>query len=113
MSKRSWLLMAIIVLAVSLAVGFTVFGQGSSNDKEKEKAAVDQWEYLIVTGGNVNLTGIGSEMGKRKQPDNSFREASVVQRNLDKLGQQGWELVAVYGLPTEPIYYLKRPKEIR
>lgn len=113
MSKRSWLFMTFVALAVALAVGFTVSGQGSNNDKEKEKVAVDQWEYLIVTGGNVNLTGIGSEMGKRKQPDNSFREASVVQRNLDKLGQQGWELVAVYGLPTEPIYYLKRPKEIR
>lgn len=110
MSKRSWLLATFVVLAMSLAVGFAVSGQGS--DADKEKAAADRWEYLIVAGGNVNLTGVGSEMSKRKA-DGSFREASVVQRNLDKLGQQGWELVTVHGLPTEPIYYLKRPKENR
>ncbi|MDX2042895.1 MAG: hypothetical protein SF097_16885 [Acidobacteriota bacterium] len=110
MSKRSWLLMTIVVLAASLAIGLTVSGQSSSS--EQEKAGADKWEYLIVAGGNVNLTGVGSEMSKRKA-DGSFREASVVQRNLDKLGQQGWELVTVHGLPTEPIYYLKRPKENR
>ncbi|MBL8187933.1 MAG: hypothetical protein JNK38_07995 [Acidobacteria bacterium] len=110
MAKRSWFLMAFVVLAASLAIGFTVTGQSSANDQEK--ADTDKWEYLIVTGGNVNLTGVGSEMSKRKA-DGSFREASVVQRNLDKLGQQGWELVTVHGLPTEPIYYLKRPKENR
>lgn len=110
MSKRSWLLMTFVVLAASLAIGFTVTGQSSANDQEK--TGTDKWEYLIVAGGNVNLTGVGSEMSKRKA-DGSFREASVVQRNLDKLGQQGWELVTVHGLPTEPIYYLKRPKEIR
>lgn len=110
MAKRSWFLMAFVVLAASLAIGFTVTGQSSGNDQEKADA--NKWEYLIVTGGNVNLTGVGSEMSKRKA-DGSFREASVVQRNLDKLGQQGWELVTVHGLPTEPIYYLKRPKEVR
>lgn len=110
MSKRSWLLMTFVVLAASLAIGFTVTGQSSANDQEK--ADTGKWEYLIVAGGNVNLTGVGSEMSKRKA-DGSFREASVVQRNLDKLGQQGWELVTVHGLPTEPIYYLKRPKEVR
>lgn len=110
MSKKSWLLTTVFVLGLSLAIGFTVSGQSSHNDPEK--AVTDKWEYLIVAGGNVNLSGVGSEMSKRKA-DGSFREASVVQRNLDKLGQQGWELVTVHGLPTEPIYYLKRPKETR
>ena len=67
---------------------------------------------MVVAGGSVNLAGVG-DLGRKKQPDNSFREASVLQRNLDKLGQNGWELVTVYGLPAEPVYYLKRPKEIR
>lgn len=110
MSKKSWLLTTVFVLGLSLAIGFTVSGQSSHNDPEK--AVTDKWEYLIVAGGNVNLSGVGSEMSKRKA-DGSFREASVVQRNLDKLGQQGWELVTVHGLPAEPIYYLKRPKETR
>ena len=47
--------------------------------------------------------------GGRKQ--NEFpREASVIERNLDKLGAKGWELVSVYGLPNDPIYYLKRKR---
>ena len=110
MSKKSWLLTTVFVLGLSLAIGFTVSGQSSHNDPEK--AVTDKWEYLIVAGGTANLSGVGSEISKRKA-DGSFREASVVQRNLDKLGQQGWELVTVHGLPAEPIYYLKRPKETR
>ena len=110
MSKKSWLLTTVFVLGLSLAIGFTVSGQSSHNDPEK--AVTDKWEYLIVAGGTANLSGVGSEISKRKA-DGSFREASVVQRNLDKLGQQGWELVTVHGLPAEPIYYLKRLKETR
>lgn len=112
MSKRSQLTVvsAVAVLALlSLAVVFTVSGQSS---REKEKDANTQWEYMVVAGGNVNLSGV-SDLS-RKQPDNAFAgEASVLQRNLDKLGQKGWELVTVHGLPAQPVYYLKRPKEIR
>lgn len=115
MSKKSQLAVvsvAVVLSLLSLAAVFTVSGQSSRSDKEKDASA--QWEYLVVSGGNVNLTGVGSEMSQRKQPENAFaREASVLQRNLDKLGLKGWELVAVQGLPAEPIYYLKRPKEAR
>jgi Cupin len=31
-------------------------------------------------------------------------------RGLDKLGANGWELVAVAGPPTDPAYYFKRRK---
>jgi hypothetical protein len=30
---------------------------------------------------------------------------------MDKLGANGWELVAVAGPPTDPVYYFKRPKQ--
>lgn len=112
MSKKFQLLTVGSVMILSLLVVWRVSGQSSDGAKDSAQTSATQWEYLIVTGGNVNLTGVGSEMSKRKA-DGSFREATVVQRNLDKLGQQGWELVTVHGLPTEPIYYLKRAKEAR
>ena len=111
MSKKSQLavISAVVVLSLlSLAAVFTVSGQSSRSEKD----ANTQWEYMVVTGGNVNLSGV-SDLS-RKQPDNAFAgEASVLQRNLDKLGQKGWELVTVHGLPNQPVYYLKRPKEAR
>jgi len=113
MSKKSQLavISAVVVLSLlSLATFFRASGQGSRSGKEKD--AEVQWEYMVVSGGTVNLSGVG-DLGQKKLPDNSFREASVLQRNLDKLGQKGWELVAVQGPPIEAIYYLKRPKEVR
>ncbi len=108
MSKKSQLFV-VLALLLSLAAVFTVSGQSS---REKEKDANTQWEYMVVAGGNVNLSGV-SDLS-RKQPDNAFAgEASVLQRNLDKLGQKGWELVTVHGTPAQPVYYLKRPKETR
>lgn len=111
MSKLSKLAVASAVLVVSfllLSVVLRVSGQGSRPSKEKD--AEVQWEYMVVYGGRSNLSGVG-DLGGRKQPDNSFFESSIVQRNLDKLGQKGWELVAVYGPPLDPVYYLKRQKE--
>jgi hypothetical protein len=47
----------------------------------------------------------------RKQPDDSFaREDYALEKNFDKLGAKGWQLVAVYGNPNEPVYYFKRLK---
>ncbi|MFN0109005.1 MAG: hypothetical protein ACKVZH_09130 [Blastocatellia bacterium] len=114
MSNKSKLAVGAAVVALSLlllAAVVTVSGQ-SSREKEKDASAQTQWEYMVVNGGTVNLTGV-SDLGRKKQPDNSFREMSVLQRNLDKLGQNGWELVSVYGLPADPVYFLKRPRESR
>jgi hypothetical protein len=48
----------------------------------------------------------------RKQPDSTFgREAFPLERNMDKLGAKGWELVSVYGQPNDPVYYFKRLKQ--
>jgi hypothetical protein len=111
MSKNSQLAVvsaAAVLSLLSLAAVFTVSGQGSRNEKD----ANAQWEYMVVAGGNVNLSSV-SDLS-RKQPDNAFAgEASVLQRNLDKLGQKGWELVTVHGSPSQPVYYLKRAKENR
>lgn len=104
-------------LFLSLGLAVKVAGQRPRGEREssREVVADDQWEYLIVSGGNQNLSSLSGEQfsGMRKQPDNSFREASVLERNFDKLGAKGWQLVSVHGVPNEPIYYFKRPKEVR
>ncbi len=104
---------SIIAGAVILGVMAIVV---TTNVASKESAADAKWEYLVVAGGNVNLTSMSSDQfsNMRKQPDGSFnREAFVLERNFDKLGAKGWELVAVYGLPNDPVYYFKRPKEVK
>ncbi|MBO0719417.1 MAG: hypothetical protein J2P41_01250, partial [Blastocatellia bacterium] len=67
------------------------------NVSSKEPGDGDAWEYLVVAGGNVNLESMSSSdfAGMRKQPDGSFREATVLEHNLDKLGTKGWQLVSV------------------
>jgi hypothetical protein len=111
MSKKFQLLALSLVSGLFLVVAFGVSGQ-SSGEKDSAKPVVTQWEYMVVGGGLVNLTGV-SDLGQRKTPDDSFRENSVLQRNLDKLGLKGWELVAVQSTQRETLYYLKRPKEAR
>jgi hypothetical protein len=100
----------VIVAAFALAIVMTAVL--TKNVDSKETADGGAWEYLVVSGGTTNLDSLSSsEFGMRKRPDDSFREASVLQRNLDKLGAKGWQLVAVNGSPNNPIYYFKRPKE--
>jgi hypothetical protein len=95
----------LLVIAAALA----------KNVDSKESADAAPWEYLVVAGGNVNLESVSSDQfaGMRKQPDGSFKEFTVLERNLDKLGAKGWQLVAVYGSPNNAVYYFKRPKEVK
>jgi len=120
MTVKPKLAAMIAVVLLSAAFAFVVFGQrsrsGMDRDSVKEPVPDEQWEYLVVSGGNVNLTSMSGDQfsGMRKQPDNSFgREGFVLERNLDKLGAKGWELVSVHGIPNDPIYYLKRAKSAR
>lgn len=101
------LLSAVLVTAVSLLVflGAQTVSRGQS--KEDAAANGDKWEYLIVQGGNTNLTG--GDGGRMRKGDPSFSiEAYPLERNMDKLGEKGWELVAVSG--SGPTYYFKRKK---
>lgn len=99
-------------LALLLMIMNAGAGQESTDTGQNKDAGVSgpQWEYLVVAGGNVNLSATGSDR-MRKAPDGSFsREAYPLERNLDKLGALGWELVSVTGSPNDPVFYLKRPK---
>jgi hypothetical protein len=101
------------VIVACLALAIVMTAVLTKNVDSKETAAGGAWEYLVVSGGTTNLESLSSSefAGMRKRPDDSFREATVLQRNLDKLGAKGWQLVSVNGSPNNPIYYFKRPKE--
>lgn len=94
-----------VLLMVGTWVAFSASGQGSDPER------VDRWEYLIVAGGNGSLVPTGTP-GERKQ--RIFRsEAAAVERSLDLLGEDGWELVSVAGSPNDPSFFLKRPARKR
>jgi hypothetical protein len=106
--------MRLVVIACAL-LSIAIAAVLARDVDSKEPADAAAWEYLVVAGGTVNLQSMSSDefAGMRKQPDGSFKEATVLERNLDKLGAKGWQLVTVYGPPNSPIYYFKRPKEVK
>jgi hypothetical protein len=102
------------VLAVTLflaAVFIDVKTAGQEEANVSSKVVNEQWEYLAVAGpSTTNLSPTGNPR-MRKEPGVGFgREAFVLEQHLDKLGANGWELVAVAGPPTDPAYYFKRRK---
>lgn len=111
-TRARFFVIAVISGLLLSALAFTVAGQRS---KERELDAEVQWEYMILAGGNANLSSAGGDISSlRKQPDQSFsREFVPLERNFDKLGAKGWELVAVHGNLPEPVYFFKRRKETR
>jgi hypothetical protein len=109
---------SLTVVAVSLAlfVAFAAYGHRKEAADDPTSATEQQWEYLIVSGGSANLSTSGNENypSMRKQTDGSFaREYFPLERNFDKLGAKGWELVSVHGSPNDPVYFFKRLKEGR
>jgi hypothetical protein len=113
------ILMVVIVAVMLHLVGHhtRAANEAKSGDTSKAKAnnaegtaASEQWEYLVVSGGNVNLNPSGNS-SMRKEPNGSFsRENFPLQQNLDKLGAKGWELISVTGNPADPVFYFKRRK---
>jgi len=104
-----------ISVSLALFIAFAVYGHRKETADGREGKAETQWEYLVVSGGSANLSTAGNENypNTRKQSDNSFREYFPLERNFDKLGAKGWELVSVYGAPNDPVYFFKRVKETR
>jgi hypothetical protein len=107
---------SLTVVALFLVV-FVVIASNSHFSKaadDRKSGTEPQWEYLIVSGGSANLSTSGNENypSMRKQPDGSFsREFFPLERNFDKLGAKGWELVSVHGSSNDPVYFFKRLKE--
>lgn len=107
MKRTLWISVATIISAsVIVVAAHSIYGEGAkANDQDSSGG----WEYLVVQGGTVNLTG--SDGGSMRKADGAFsRESYPLERNMDKLGAKGWELVTVTGSPADPIYYFKRRK---
>lgn len=111
-----------MVLAAGLSVTIPVIVRstpGQSSGNQRDVSAEDPktaWEYLVVSGGHSSVESVSGEQlsSNRKQGRRVFpREALVLERNLDQLGDRGWELVAVHGSPGDPVYYLKRRKDLK
>jgi hypothetical protein len=113
--KKTGTRISLSVVAVSMAlfIAFAVYGQRKEAADDRTGGTESQWEYLVVSGGSVNLSTSGNENypNMRKQPDGPFaREYFPLERNFDKLGAKGWELVSVHGSQNDPVYFFKRPK---
>jgi len=102
----------LITLATALIASIVaVEARSLFNDRIKadDEQGAGGWEYLVVQGGTTNFTP--SDSGSMRKADGAFsREYFPLEKNLDKLGAKGWELVTVSGSPNDPIYYLKRRK---
>src|SRR6266508_2075588 len=103
-----------LIVAVATLVVVSIAAVKKTQQEEAKisgKVASEQWEYLAVAGpSTINLPATGNPR-MRKEPTVPFgREAFVLEQHLDKLGANGWELVAVAGPPTDPAYYFKRRK---
>jgi hypothetical protein len=108
--------LAAVSVSLALCVAFAVYGQRKESTDDPTGRTETQWEYLVVSGGSANLSTSGNENypSMRKQPDGSFaREFFPLERNFDKLGAKGWELVSVHGSPNDPVYFFKRLKDGR
>jgi hypothetical protein len=103
MKPRILILGAILLAVAAIALTTRSLAQRDSGDS----AAGDRWEYLVVSGGSVNLLPSGSS--SMRKADGAFpREAFPLEQNLDKLGAKGWELVAVTTTTAEPSFFFKR-----
>jgi hypothetical protein len=100
----------VVVLCLALLPVVVIKTMGQEEPKTAEPG-VEQWEYLAVAGpSTTNLTATNNPR-MRKEPNVPFgREAFVLEQHLDKLGANGWELVAIGGPPNDPAYYFKRPR---
>jgi hypothetical protein len=105
--RRASVVIGLMVLAVAVFAVMKTKGQATN---ERGSGATEQWEYLAVAGPVSGLTPANKEP-MRKESGGSFgREAIALEQHLDKLGANGWELIAVAGPPTDPAYYFKRRK---
>jgi len=99
-------LLMIATLTVIAVEARSVFSQHAKADEDSSSGG---WEYLVVQGGNVNLSA--SDGGSLRKADGAFsQEYYPLEKNMDKLGAKGWELVAVASTSRDPVYYFKRRK---
>ena len=107
MKRTIWISLSAALVASLLVIGArSVFDTRASANDDQSGAG---WEYLVVQGGTVNLSpSDGGSM--RKEPGPFSRESFPLEKNLDKLGAKGWELVTISGSSADPVFVFKRRK---
>ncbi len=106
--KRILCIAAATILSASL-LALAAHSICGERVKANDQDSTGGWEYLVVQGGTVNLSA--GDGGSMRKADGAFsRESYPLEKNMDKLGAKGWELVTVIGSPADPIYYFKRRK---
>jgi hypothetical protein len=109
--SKPLLIVLLLMFAGTLLLSRYVFAQPARVAETKRK-----WEYCnlyrATLGGGANrwvakfVTG-GTSAGRLEEMDTNYSSVGA----LNKLGADGWELVAVIPAPERaPEYILKRPK---
>jgi hypothetical protein len=108
-SMKRTLCISVATIVSASVIAFAAHSIYGERARANEDDSTGGWEYLVVQGGTVNLPA--GDGGSMRKADGAFsRESYPLEKNLDKLGAKGWELVAVTGATQDPIYYLKRRK---
>jgi hypothetical protein len=106
MTKRRLLSIALAIISIITVIALCSIRPINADNDE----GGNQWEYLVVAGGQTNFAP-ATNSSLRKESSGSFsREQYPLEKNLDKLGAKGWELISVTGNASDPVYYFKRHK---
>lgn len=114
MNKKRFIIAVLSIVFVALAVAFT-FSFSAANNPASQK-----WEYLVVSPGKVYWCGeyfilndCPPDTAKADVSEaTGFKggEAVELEQLLDRVGQQGWELVDIVGqIGGDQEFVFKRP----
>jgi hypothetical protein len=102
----------LVTITAVLATGWYAYASAPKSTRaeaQRDGSTIDRWEYLIVAGGTLTVDSASAAGGRKQKVFQA--EASAVERNLDVLGEEGWELTAVAGSVNQPSFFLKRLKK--
>lgn len=100
----------IAITILALVIGST-FALVSGFGNSETASSSQEWEYLVVAVG-VGMRADFSSAWQDKGGKVDFQEAVDTEKDLDKLGREGWELIDVVGVigGDEQEFVFKRPK---
>lgn len=111
MPKYLNLRLAVVAVLLLLSPIFLSSVRTNEPQRDEEDNSKERWEYLVVGAPNrTNFTPTGNSRMRKEEMGGFGIEAFVLEQHMDKVGANGWELVAVQGTPDNPIFYFKRPK---
>ena len=111
-----YLNLRLVSVAVLLLLSPIFLSSVKTNEppREQDDNSKDRWEYLVVGAPNrTNFSPTGNARMRKEEMGGFGIEAFVLEQHMDKVGANGWELVAVQGNPDNPIFYFKRLKTRR